>query len=438
MAKEAEVDLARLCRVVNSHRLVLGRYREERKEVIRRMAGQHFSDNASFKKQPINLIAQYLQVVPPKIVSNNPRFLCTTTRKDCKPTVAAMQSWMNRESEKMYLGATLQRAVVDGLVCLGVVKVALAAPSDAANGAWTYKAGMPFACRIDMDDMVFDMRARDFRECSYVGHRFRAPLEAVRSDKNYSKYRKKLEATREQPYNVGGDERAHKIGEGYLGTDEDFEDMVDLWEIYLPRHRLVVTLQDDGQGPMLCGDEKGLDGALRVQKWIGPHCGPYHYFTSGLVPGNLMPLARMLNLIDTHDATNEAYRKLVRQAGRQKEVLAVGAGAMEDADRINKGDDGETVQVNNPDAMKVMQFGGPNQQNMGFAIHMGDKFKELAGNLDLLGGLRPPSKTAKQDAMLNQNSAAGIADLKDSMDTAIASVGSALAWYWYHDPVTVM
>src|SRR5207253_10472217 len=41
-------------------------------------------------------------------------------------------------------------------------------------------------------------------------------------------------------------------------------------------------------------------------------------------------------------------------------------------------------------------------------------FSSQAGNLDIMGGLSPQSKTAHQDAMLNQNSSQSIADMQDA------------------------
>ncbi len=82
-------------------------------------------------------------------------------------------------------------------------------------------------------------------------------------------------------YNEQGDERINTLGRGYYLQDvEEFEPYVDLWEVYLPRQRLVLTFSDD----MLTGAVGGeIDGALRVQRWIGPDCGPYHLL--GMIQG---------------------------------------------------------------------------------------------------------------------------------------------------------
>ncbi len=54
------------------------------------------------------------------------------------------------------------------------------------------------------------------------------------------------------------DERIGLLGRTTLaGETEEYEDFVDLWEVYLPRHKLVLTLVDDqltGAGPIAVSD----------------------------------------------------------------------------------------------------------------------------------------------------------------------------------------
>ena len=417
-------------------RQALKRFREERREAVRQFVGNHWSEEGTKEKVPLNLLALYVQIVGRALVAKNPRVMLSTFDRALKPTVSAMQAWANREIERMKLADTLQRVVIDSLFSVGVCKVALATPADAGNVGWGLAAGQPFAERVDLDDFVFDVHARDFHSCSFIGHRYRVPLELVKESKLYSKARKDLAASSDPDYNVEGDERIKNLGQGDFGAgEEEFEDMVDLWEVYLPRHRVVLTLADD----QLTGPSEGRRlEPLREQPWVGPYCGPYHVLAMNVVPGSAMPKAPIQDLIDLHEAANRAYRKMIRMCERTKENTFVAGGALEDGSRIQKADDGEIIRVDRPEAIKQVVSGGTAiQQVLAVATVLKDLFSFMGGNLELLGGRGPQSKTATQDTMLNQSAQAGLADMQARAIDFVAETVKSLCWYWWHDPYNV-
>lgn len=438
MAKKrnAEIDLSRLSLAIQRARLQLRRFRSERREAVRQYVGSHWSEEGTAEKVPVNLISLYISIIGRNLIAKNPRVMLSTFQKPHKPTVAAMQQWANKEIENMHLQETLQRVVLDALFSVGIAKVALATPAESAHMAWTLPAGAPFIERVDLDDFVYDMHARDFSEVTFMGHRYRVPLDAVRDSKLYTKQRKDLAPSSDNLFNLEGDERINVLGRGiYASDDQEFEDMVDLWEIYLPRHRLVLTLADD----YLTGPAAGYTNeALRTQAWLGPDGGPYHILGYMGVPGNAMPKGPIQDLLDLHELTNNLYRKLMRQAERQKEILAVQGGAMEDGSRIQDANDGEIVRMDNPERSIPRSFGAPNQQNFAMFMQAQELFKALAGNLDMLGGLSPQSKTLGQDKLLAQSASGGVSDMQDRTVNFTASVLKALCWYWHHDPFKVM
>ncbi len=428
-----DLSLDRLCTAMNRSRYVLKRFREERTAAVRKYVGPHWSEESTEKKRPLNLLALYVQIIGRFLVSKNPRVMLSTFNRQAKPMVAAMQSWANKEIEHVRLSNTLQRIVLDGLFSIGIAKVALATPADSALLGWHQQAGKPFCERVDLDDFVFDIHARDFSEVSFLGHRFRTPLAAVKESKIYNKNRKDLTASTDELYNVEGDERISVLGRTVYGNSEEYEDFVDMWEVYLPRHRVVVTLADDASGPVLL-DEK----PLREQQWVGPESGPYHLLAYGMVPGNAMPKAPVQDLIDLDDAVNRIYRKLIRQAERQKEIGLIQGGANEDGKRIQDSNDGDLIRSDNPAAAKFASMGGPNQQNLMLGIHLAEIFSKHAGNLDVMGGLAPQAKTLGQEELLSGAATKGVADLQERTVETVTNIIKALCWYWHHDPFNPM
>ncbi len=421
-------------------RLVLRHYRQQRTSAVLEYAGDQWSEETArnLPERPINLISLYVQIISRNLIANSPRVLLSTFKREQKPVVSAMQDWANKEIEHMRLAETLERWVLDALFSFGVLKVALASPADSATKAWNLKAAAPFAEVVDLDDFVCDLNARNFSEVSYIGHRYRAPRRAVEA--MYGKKKTADLSTSYEPlYNAEGDLKIGTLGRStYLGNSEEFEDHVDLWEVYLPRYGRVLTLADDQLTGAVAGKSGGAGEALKEQPWIGPDQGPYHVLSFNLVPGNLLPKGPIQDLLKLHQASNDILAKLIRQAERQKETVAAASGATEDTNRLITTSDGEAWRCDNPDKLKMLSFGGPNQQNFGLFMQLKDIFDFMAGNISLVGGLAPQAKTLGQDKMLNENSSRMVAAMQDRTETKVCDVLKALCWFWYHDPYRVM
>lgn len=432
--KNFDLDIPRLCLAMQHSRLRLRYNRAERLEMVRQYIGKHCFEEASAERVPVNLISMYVNIVGRNLVAKNPRVMLSTFLKEHQPTVNAMESWANGAIEQMRLANTLQRVVIDALFSVGICKVALATPADAASYAWSLRAGQPFAARVDLDDFVYDIHARDFEEVAYIGHRFRVPLSSIRDSQLYDNSRKELSASLDPLFNLEGDERINVLGRGMYGDMQEFEDMVDLWEVYLPRHKLVITIADDH----LTGPAVGTGAKpLRVQRWIGPDTGPYHILGMMTIPGNCMPKAPIMDLMDLHEGANRAYRKLMRTIDRFKELT--GYRDPEDADRIRTTDDGMFVKLSDPKSITpIVQSGQTIQQLMLVADLLKQLFSWQSGNLEMLGGLGIQSPTATQDKMLNENSSRVLTDMQDRTVNFTADVLDALCWYWHHDPYGVM
>ncbi len=431
-ARKHVVDLARLSAAMERARLSLRRFRAERREMVRQFVGNHWSEEGAIERVPVNLISLYVQVVGRSLIAKDPRFLFSTFDLKQKAVVKAEMAWINKQVQKIRLQNTLQRVVTDALFSLGILKTGIATPAQASQLAFNLPAGEPYAERVDLDDFVFDVHARDFSEVSFIGHRCRVPLDAVRDSTLYRPARKDLVASRDDPFNKQGDERIGVLGRSYYDANaEEFIEHVDLWEIYVPSMKLVLTLSDEG------GTTDEDDGGLvllREQEWIGPDCGPYHILGYQVVPGSAMPKGPVQDLMDLHLFVNQTYRKLMRQAERQKEMTFVQGGATEDGQRVMNANDGDIPKVDNPDKIKQVIMGGPNQSNFLFAQHAWELFSKQAGNLEMMGGLSPQSKTATQDKMLMMNASGQVSSMQQDTYNFTEAVGRSLCWLYHHHP----
>lgn len=430
MKKYDSLDIPGLCAAILQSRLARRYIRRQRREAVRQYVGMHWSEEGYPDRVPVNLISLFVNIYGRSLIAQNPRVMLSTFLKPFKPTVHALEQAINERIEHIRLADTLQRVVIDALFNMGLAKVALATPSDAAVHSWNLRAGEAFVEHVDEDDFVCDPHARCWEELAWVGHRYRVPIDTVKDDsRNYTKARKDLTPVDDDPFDHVGEEKTSMLGRTYVGgITQEWGSYVDLWEIYLPRHRLVLTLQDES---LTVKNEP-----LRVQKWVGPDSGPYHMLGMQTVPGNFNPKAPIHDLLDTHEAANNAFRKLIRTIERVKENTYVTGGALEDGSRIMKADDGDIIRVDRPEDIKQVVMGGSAiQPVMAVATALKDLFSYLGGNLDIAGGLSPQSKTAHQDEMLNQNSSRVMNDMQQQVIKFTQNVVTALCWYEHHHPL---
>ncbi len=436
---DTEVDLNRLCSAVQSARMVKRHMRDERRAAVLHYAGGHWlSEGMQREKTFINLLDIYVNIVLRNLIAKTPRVMLSTFDRASKPAVSAMEKWVNKEIDDAKLANTLQRICLDALFSIAICKVSLATPSDAAIGAWGVGAGEPIAQRVDPDDFVCDVHARDFSEVSFIGHRYRAPIAVIKDSNLYDKSRKDLVASTDPRFNQEGDERINVLGRGYYGNDDELEDMVDLWEICCPRHKCIYTLAEDCLTGVMAPAHGGTPVALRHQDWLGRRNHPYEILGFGMVPGNLLPKGPIMGLVDMHISINRILRKLIWSAENMKDVLAITKGSDGDMERIRDSMHGGILPLDRPKDMTMVTMNMPNNMLFQVFVQLKDMFSWMAGNLDIMGGLSGQTKTAKQDAMLNENATKGIADMQDRTITFTAEVIKSLCWYYWHDPKRIM
>jgi hypothetical protein len=207
------------------------------------------------------------------------------------------------------------------------------------------------------------------------------------------------------------------------GMDGDYHEYVDLWEIWLPQENLIVTLPVEG------------DSILDVKEWEGSERGPYELLGFNVVPNNIMPLAPVAQWTDIHELSNRVFRKLGRQADRQKTVTGYKAGREADASRVRDANDGEMIRMDDPASVAEFKMGGIDQASMAFSIALKDLFNWQAGNLDIIGGLSPASDTAKQDEMMGDSASKRFQDMQaQTVKFATANIRK-LAKYLWDDPI---
>jgi hypothetical protein len=425
-------SLDRLSLAVERSRRQLEPFRRNRLHALRQFVGAHYSDSGAPGRVPLNLLQLATNIYLRQLVPRAPRAMVASKLPPLKPVAADMQAWLDKASEGMRLAESLRVVVMNALFSIGIMKVGEAHVGDLDILGVTHHVGQPFAEPVDLDDWVHDITAKRYDQVQFCGNRYRVPLEEALANPLFDpKARERLTAQTQFIHNETGDTRASTLAAGTAQYYEDVVDHVELWDLWLPRERLVLTL------PYVDSSVGGFADSvpLRVVEWTGPAHGPFAVLSYCDVPNNLMPAAPMQALQDLHDAVNIAWRKLLRQMERQKTITGVMGTATDDAERINRTNDGEACRLDFPDRCKELSFGGIKPENIVTATQLKDIFVYMAGNLDALGGLSPQAGTLGQDELLNKNSAAQVAEMQDRTVAFTQDVYQRLAWFWWTNPV---
>lgn len=425
-----EIDLERLCSVIARDWRDMEPFRRNRLEAVRQLGGARYGDDCAPKDVPVNLVGIFVKIMSRSLIANNPRVMYSTFDRSQQAAVSAMEQWANDEIVRENLVDVYGRVMPDALIWKGIVKIALATPADAVTSGWDLQAGQPFMELVDPEDYVCDQSAKQKENCSYEACRYRIPVSVA--NELYAKGKDdEFEESPREDVNYGGDQKISTLSHS-TGRREEIEPHVDLWEVYLPRHKIVVTLRDASGIPDPTHDP------VAVRPWVGPACGPYHWLGFERVPGQLEPKGPVMDLMPIHLAFNASWRKLIEETLRYKKIQAFRSTGTDEAKRLKDAIDGELVQMDQPESIVPVESGGASNAVLVMAQTMQQAFDFIGGNLSLLGGRGPQSKTATQDKMLNENANAGVADLQDQALAFVQRTMEAMNWYWWNHPTKVM
>ena len=405
-------------------------FRERRLNAIRSYAGGNYGDGAGEKAHPVNLLELAANIYRRNLAAREPTVQISSKSRKARAIAKKAELMLNDILREMDFENSLTRVVHDAIFSMGVMKIGLTSKEESHLQGILHDAGLPFADPVDMDDLVIDMRAKSWETVQFVGNRFLVPYEMAMDSKLYKFGQDKPPESGSTPYNEYGDPKVLTISRTTDGLYDDTRanPVLELWEMYLPFERKMVTFQSDNSGTPI------FDSPVREIDWEGPEIGPYVLLSLGDVPGQVMPLPPVASLIDLSEAMNRTVRKLVRQNDRSKVVGIVASGAEDDGERVLAASDGDMIRSDRPEATKELRFGGIDQTGLAFALQLRDLFNYVGGNLDTIGGLSSVADTLGQEEMIKASSSQKIQEMQSRVTEftkrCVESIG---LWAWY-DP----
>ena len=423
-----DIDWSALKDIVDRSNRDLGGWRDQIARMVRQYAGGEVAElyadmahpDAGGNSRTMNALGVLVETYMQNLVAGSPRARVTSSDSALKFQARLFGLALNRVLEAIRVRDTLEQGVLDAIFGIGIVKVGIALDdSDLYASQWRYSA-LPFADPVLLTDYLWDTTAQRWDCIRWEGNIYEMPLADIKYDE-----RNDPEVVAQcQPgqglRRDGDDLEDALIGRStYIpGTDSD---LVQLIDIYLPRHRMIATFPKEGSRP------------LRVQNYLGPPSGPYHKLVFHPVPGRTRGIAPAEFAAPMADLMSLMFQDMGRQASRRKTLLLV-SGDETEAQRINAAHDGQAIPVADPGACQERSYGGVDGSSVQFAQVLREWYSWCNGNLDVAGGLAAGAQTLGQEKMLQATSSARLNRMQYKVTEWTRQIMQAIAWYIWNDP----
>jgi len=431
VSSQNQIDISRLRESMDWSSQAILPFRQNHADAIKYFAGSRYGRGRTMDKTPINMMKMAVDIWSRHLVSQDPRCLVLTRATELRMPAYELELATNHLLGSMDFGAQLSSVVRSAIFTMGVMKVGLTEQYLAEAKGVPGEGGQPYAAPVLFEDWLHDMNARRMEECEWYGNRYRVPYANVMDNPDFDQNAKAAIAKGMQA----------RLGDGAWGSEtrkasdlstersvirSEYREHVELWDIYFPSLKLLITICNQPGTPI-----------LQEREWVGPSTGPFHIMTFSDVPGNLLPAAPAQHLFDMQDLLTRVFNQLGRQALRQKTLTIVDGAASADGtgERVMEGNDGQVIMTPNVDGVRELNYGGIDAGNMQFAVWLKEMMSYIGGNLDSMGGLAQQGKTLGQEQLLAESSSDMLRDMQARVLTFTKQAMTDVAWYMYTNPV---
>lgn len=429
-----EKDRDRLSRAVEASYRALEPYRKLVHGLVEEYAGSGYGKGARTQQEIyLNLMHQTVDAYTMALVANRPKVVVKTDIPSQNFFAKKLEKATNNLVKEIGLEYTLRAWVLDSFFCLGIIKIHMANSGlvQIEPDVWM-DPGKPFASNVSLDNWVHDVSATKFEEVKFAGDMYRIPFSDLVDNPDI--YDAEIVAELQpSTKSAASSERLESISRGQEVDNDEYEPMIDLADIYIPRDNMVYTF------PLKNADTFSIAGPpVAKMPWNGPEFGPYKLLGFNDVPENIMPTSPASHLAAMSRLVNNIMRKQARRARTAKRIHMYTATAAPDAKRLQKSPDDDFVQVNNVKELGTMEIGGIDPTAQAFLIGTIEAYDRMAGNLTAMLGLGSQAETLGQEQLIHSAASKKEAQMQFRVLDGANRVVRDLAWMLWNDAVKTM
>ena len=372
----------------------LRQFRDLNRTLIEEFTGPSYTDNETHPVKYINLMSQAVEGYTMLLVGSNPQVFSEVIDKRLAGFANHFSVAINNLLDEIEIRDTFREWVRNSFFGIGVLKIHMADSGElVAEDDILMDPGTPFASVVSIDDWVHDYSAKRWSECKFQGDMYRIPFDELQNGYFDEDAIKDLQPSNQA--NARQDRVEDMTREGH-STAHEFEEMIDLIDIYVPRDGLIYTFAiDDRRLCTLKGDP------IAIREWTGNETGPYKKLCLKPVPDNTMPVPPASEWVALDKLANNLMRKAARQAKRAKQILAYTPQGADGAARIRQASDGDMVEVQDVSEMQPVGIGGVDPAVNSFMLQSMELFDRMAGNLSAILGLGSSTESVGQEKLIH-------------------------------------
>jgi hypothetical protein len=407
------------------------KYQRARAMFIKEAVGQYYAQEYGLTGDcPVNLIFSAIRAMIPVIVSQNPTNTVETDFLEYKSYAELLSLGLDKVERRCGIKELIRGWAVQAMFAMGIMKVGIAASGNLIQlGDSRIDPGDIYLALTNFDDFVIDPMCTNLYESSFMGHKTCVPRQYL-LDTNGIDH----DLVRELPSADGSkfdNETVANLSRQRSGVYEmeALQDMVDVVELWVPEADALVMIPDPYQVT--------FDKYLGVSEYYGPASGPYEFLSfTPPVDDNPFPVAPVSLYFDLHRATNRVFNKELEKAENQRDMLLYKPSHADIANDIVEGRDGDSAACDDPNAVKVVSFGGAQNRNGAEMLSQLQLwFNYMAGNPDQIAGQKSDARSATQANILQSNAMISVEDAKDILYDSVARLGEKIGWYLHNDPL---
>jgi len=403
-------------------------FRNLNQSLVEEYAGPAYGDNGLGEKF-LNKMNQAVDAYTLLLAANRPRVMVSTHQAPLRSFARHFQEAINNHLAEIGLEHTIRQWVMDAFFCIGVVKVHLADsyPVEIENDLWM-DPGTPFASNVSLDNFFYDMSARKWTEVKYAGDMYRIPYDDLLAAAEEGIYDPEVVAEMKptSKFETRHD-RLEMFSRGYATDEDEFEPMVDLCDVWIPREAKIYTFPVSRRFEMTIGPKP-----LAEMDWDADH-SCYHILGFNDVPENVMPISPAAHLISLDRLINNIARKSAKQAERQQENPIYTPAGSESAKKLQREGDGMWVEVESIQEVGLFRSGGVDPSNQAYMQNLLQFFDTQAGNLTALLGLGSQSSTVGQEQLIHSAGSRKIGQMQYRVMDATTNLIKSLAMMLWED-----
>lgn len=443
-------DLASLVREIESAESFRDTHLVEWKSLIERFHGPSYRESREQMDDPENFILEYIALLLPRIVHDNPTVRVKSARPVSQSEAAGvLQVGINRWCKMVGIRNTLERIATDMLLAYGVA-LTVNEPRKGYVTSLTEDPYLPRVYRISPDRFFIDPAATHLDEARYMGHCWITDrddlLASAESDKTWD-----IDVIERVAANTGVSDVRDDTD-----IDRNIPDRKELvvYEVWVPElhdeaAELIDSVTDRAmfngtiytvvKGQAESGKKANMGMARAPRPYYGPRTGPYTVFGAYTVPDDPYPLSPIMALMPQIDDVNMHLRNMRYSASAYKRLLAVDARNAKMAQDIRDREDLYVVLADNldPDALRTIEVGGITAQQVQYASMAQDRLDRVSGIHDAMRGNVSGNATATEVQVAESSSGLRISHLKRQFQESVNRCLRSVGWFMFYDDKVV-